>query len=57
MKRILREIEKKPNKDISVTLQEETEEGHCQKDEDEQNTISEEAQQIFKKWKNVKTPK
>jgi hypothetical protein len=54
VKRILREIQEKPDTDNLDTLQEETEEGHCQKSEAEQNTVSKEAQRIFNKWKNVK---
>jgi hypothetical protein len=57
MKRILREIEEKSDRDNPNTaLQEETEEGHCQKDETEQKTVSKEVQHIINKWKNVKIP-
>jgi hypothetical protein len=57
MKRILREIEEKSDKDNPDTaLQEDTEEGHCQKDETEQHTDTKEVQQVVNKWENVKAP-
>jgi hypothetical protein len=54
MKRILREIEEKSGMDNPDALQEETEEGHSQKSEAEQNAVSKEARQIFNKWNKVK---
>jgi hypothetical protein len=57
MKRILREIEEKTGIDNPDALQEETEEGHCQKSEAEQNAASKEAQQIINKRNKAKVPR
>jgi hypothetical protein len=57
VKRILRETEEKTGINNPDPLQEETEEGHSQKSEAEQNAVSKEAQQVVNKWKNVKIPR
>jgi hypothetical protein len=51
MKRILRE-----KSGTDETLQEETKEGHCQKDETEQKTDGKEVQRIINKWKKAQVP-